>query len=299
MDSQVVATITQLQNREKELHNSFDTLETPELKRVSLENMRKLTETRVELLNSLKSRYAKDVALSSSELEEELATLHIVENELDYAKKRLANLNQDYTNKMRMVEITTYFSQKYRAYNKLFKLVLMWLIPLGVLLYIGNRNPVPERFLSKSNSNTIFLLLILAVLFVGLYKTFVMLYDLKSRSNMNFNEYDFSGMMDMDKDVNVHHHSPTDGAIAHDVKEFEQMAKSLNLGCVDNFCCADGTLYDSVKKQCIPVVKTHMVNTQNASLTKGVMGKVMEQVKGMAPENVESFSKLHVPFSSV
>lgn len=298
MDSQVVATITQLQNREKELHNSFDTLETPELKRVSLENMRKLTETRVELLNSLKSRYAKDVALSSSELEEELATLHIVENELDYAKKRLANLNQDYTNKMRMVEITTYFSQKYRAYNKLFKLVLMWLIPLGVLLYIGNRNPVPERFLSKSNSNTIFLLLILAVLFVGLYKTFVMLYDLKSRSNMNFNEYDFSGMMDMDKDVKVHHHSPN-GAIAHDVKEFEQMAKSLNLGCVDNFCCADGTLYDSVKKQCIPVVKTHMVNTQNASLTKGVMGKVMEQVKGMAPENVESFSKLHVPFSSV
>jgi len=305
MDSQVVANIGQLQDREKQLHNEFVSLETPELKRKSLENMRKLTETRLELFNSLKSRYARDVAESTDELEDQMATLNIVENELGHSKQRLQKMNQEYVDKMRMVEISTFFSEKYYSYNKLFKLIIMWMIPIGLLMYIGNINPISENYVSKDNSNTIFLVLILVVGFVALYQILNMVYDLTGRNNMNFNEYDFGGSFNYDKAVE--HSGPLpgttggQGAMSYDTKEFEDMAKSLNLGCVDSYCCADGTLYDSVKKQCAPVIQTHIANSNKAALTKGSMSTTSEQNQSSsgANNNVEAFSSENVPFSSV
>lgn len=294
----MIESITEMQNREKQLHNKFHS-NTPELKRRSLAEMHELMRLRVEMFNKLKSGYARDVEISSEDLEQQMSTLYIVENELEQAREELKKLNEQYVDKMRMVEISTYFSEKYRAYNGLFKLIFIWMIPIFLLLFIGHRNPIPERFMNKDNSNTIFLVLILLVTFFALYQILNLAYDLKLRNNMNFNEYDFGGSFDYDKAVSKYS-SDNLGVAAFDERELKEVEKEFNLGCIDSTCCADGTLYDAVKKQCVSATKVHQENTQKAVLAKDSMSRSNDQVHNTKSTNpVEAFSSHNVPFSSV
>ena len=208
METLTLNNISELQNREKELHQNFPFMGSEEEKQLVFDKMRTLTETRIELFNALKTKYAKDVTESEIELKDQIATLDIVENELTEAKKRLSKMNEKYINKMRMVEITTYISDKYKAYNGLLKFFLTWFVIFGILFYISMRNPVPEAYISKDNSNTVFLVLLLVVGLYGLYKVLVMFYDIKSRSNMNFDEYDFSSSFDPSQAVKQHSSLP-------------------------------------------------------------------------------------------
>lgn len=292
MDTHTVANIAELQDREKQLHNDFSSLETQELKKESLEKMQQLTQTRIELFNALKSQYAKDVTESKDELKDQMETLSIVENELGEAKNRLAGMQDEHTNKMRMAEFATYFSLKYKSYNELLMLTLKWMVPIGLLLYIANRNPIPENYLSQNNSNSLFLVLITVVTLYALYQILTAYYDISLRNNMNFNQYDFGR--------NIKTGVKKDTTFSHNTKEFEKMAESLHLGCVDSYCCANGTLYDSVKRQCIPAIKTHNENSRKASLAKGAMGtpSIMTDIEKNI-HDVEGFSSINVPFSSV
>lgn len=294
MDPHVIANIAQLQDREKQLHNDYSSLGTPELKQQSLENMRQLTEARIELFKSLKAQYATDVTESSGLLRDNIITLEIVENELNAAKERKEKMDQELVDKMRQVEFSTYSSQKYGAYNKFLMLVIKWAVIVAIILLIGKRAPIPQGYVSEANSNTVFMVLTTVVGFYGLYQILTHLYDLTLRNNMNFNEYDFTA--DFDKSGVVKHSPKTSKADT----EFEKMAKTLHLGCVDSECCASGTLYDSLKKRCMPAVKTHDENTKKAALTKGAMGSHSDHAKHPSKaKHVEGFSHFNVPFSSV
>ena len=300
MDQQLINSISELQDKEKTLHASFNS-NTPELKRLSLQKMEELTKLRVDMFSALKSQFTEDVANSKEALNDQVATLHIVENELNKAQSELRKLNQQYFNKMRMVEISTYFSEKYRAYNGLFKLIFMWGIPLVILVYLGMNNPIPSNYISKENSNTIFLTLFLVVGFVALFQILVLAYDLSLRNNMNFNEYDFGENLDLDKNIDRSGPLPPSdgmGLVAHDLSQFKKLAESANLGCVDSSCCSDGTMYDDVKKRCIPAMKKHEENTKKAGLLKGAMSSAQDMVEH-ATSDFTSFTKEHVPFSSV
>ena len=301
----MIGSITELQNREKQLHDKFHS-NTPELKRRSLAEMQELMRLRVEMFNKLKSGYARDVEMSSEELGEQMNTLYIVESELELAREQLTKANEQYVDKMRMVEISTYFSEKYRAYNGLFKLIFIWMIPIGLLLYIGNRNPVSEKYVSKDNSNTVFLVLILLVCFIALYQILNLAYDLKLRNNMNFNEYDFGVSFDYDKAVSKYSGEGTgdgpdgSGAVAYDERQLKKLEDNFNLGCIDSSCCADGTMYDSVKKQCVSAANIHHENTQKAALVKSAMSRSNDKVQNTSgSKSVEAFSTGIVPFSSV
>lgn len=303
----MIQTITELQNREKQLHDKFHS-NTPELKKRTLAEMNELTRLRVEMFNKLKSQYSRDIEISDEALEEQLSTLHIVESELQSTREQLKKINDEYVDKMRMVEISTYFAEKYNAYNGLFKLIFIWMIPIGLLLYLGIRNPVSEKYVSRDNSNTVFLVLILLTSFVALYQILNLAYDLKIRNNMNFNEYNFGGSFDYDKAVSKYSGEGTFGgssddgmgAVAYDEAQFDKLAAGFNLGCIDSSCCADGTMYDTVKKQCVSAAKVHGENTQNAALSKSSMGATNDRAENTSNnKQVEAFSSDNVPFSTV
>jgi hypothetical protein len=287
MDQQLLNSISDLQDREKQLQQTFES-NSPEMKKKALEDMMELTRLRVEMFNTFKTQYARDVSQSKEKLNEQVATLQIVENELNQSQNELRKLNQQYVDKMRMVEISTYFSEKYAAYNELVKLIIMWAIPVAIIAFIGMRNPVPETMLSKENSNTVFLVILLVVGLIGLFQILVKVYDLSRRNNMNFNEYDFD--VDFEIDKMVEKSGPLgargvddgEGIVQHDTSEFEKMAESLNLGCVDSKCCSDGTMFDTLKKRCIPAMKAHDENNKKAALTKGSFTKDAEGIEHKA-----------------
>ena len=78
------------------------------------------------------------------------------------------------------------------------------------------------------------------------------------------------------------------------------MAKELHLGCVDSYCCSDGTMYDSIKKKCMPIMKNMKAINDNAALTKGVFGQKLTTVDVKSKDvNAEPFTNNHVNFASV
>merc|ERR1712072_70220 len=98
---------------------------------------------------------------------------------------------------------------------------------------------------------------------------------------MNFNEYNFGGDAAYDEAVeqgearNALNTSLAD----YDASEFEKLAKEANLGCVDSYCCADGTMYDYLKKMCIPIMRTNQANSQSAALSSGAFSSPNSEVK--------------------
>lgn len=299
---QTITSIQDLQNMEQKLQSGFDSL-SPDQKSATLMKMQELTQMRVNLFNLLKEDYTRDAQESTSELQNQVATLRIVEENLADAKEQLRTLEDQRNNKMRMVEISTYFSEKYKAYNELFKLIIYVSIPVILLIVIGNMNLIPEKYVSKENSHNFFLILIVVVGLYGLFQILNKTYDIVSRDNMNFNEYDFDLDFDLDKlaaQNNFLDNAGGNGVLGYDAKEFEKLAEDMHLGCVDSYCCADGTMYDSLKKQCIPVIKAHMQQNSDASLTKGTMsnGAGETNSNGANATTAEAFSSDIVPFAS-
>ena len=299
---QTITSIQDLQNMEQKLQSGFDSL-SPDQKSATLMKMQELTQMRVNLFNLLKEDYTRDAQESTSELQNQIATLRIVEENLADAKEQLRTLEDQRNNKMRMVEISTYFSEKYKAYNELFKLIIYVSIPVILLIVIGNMNLIPEKYVSKENSHNFFLILIVVVGLYGLFQILNKTYDIVSRDNMNFNEYDFDLDFDLDKlaaQNNFLDNAGGNGVLGYDAKEFEKLAEDMHLGCVDSYCCADGTMYDSLKKQCIPVMKAHMQQNSDASLTKGTMsnGAGETNSNGSNATTAEAFSSDIVPFAS-
>lgn len=299
---QTITSIQDLQNMEQKLQSGFDSL-SPDQKSATLMKMQELTQMRVNLFNLLKEDYTRDAQESTSELQNQVATLRIVEENLAAAKNDLRTLEDQRNNKMRMVEISTYFSEKYKAYNELFKLIIYMSIPVILLIVVGNMNLIPEKYVSRENSHNFFLILIVLVGLYGLFQILNKTYDIVSRDNMNFNEYDFDLDFDLDKAAaqnNFLDNSGGNGVLGYDTKEFEKLAEDMHLGCVDSYCCADGTMYDSLKKQCIPVMKAHMQQNSDASLTKGTMsnGAGETNSNGANTTTAEAFSSDIVPFAS-
>lgn len=295
---QTITSIQDLQNMEQKLQSGFDSL-SPDQKSATLMKMQELTQMRVNLFNLLKEDYTRDAQESTSELQNQVATLRIVEENLTDAKEQLRTLEDQRNNKMRMVEISTYFSEKYKAYNELFKLIIYVSIPVILLIVIGNMNLIPEKYVSKENSHNFFLILIVVVGLYGLFQILNKTDDIVSRDNMNFNEYKFNLDFDLDKAA-AQNNFLDNGALGYDAKEFEKLAEDMHLGCVDSYCCADGTMYDSLKKQCIPVIKAHMQQNSDASLTKGTMsnGAGETNSNGANTTTAEAFSSDIVPFAS-
>ena len=64
--------------------------------------------------------------------------MHIVEKELNAAKKRLQLLEEEKNNKIRLVEINTYFSDKYAEHSQLMKIVIFTLVPVIIISFLYN-----------------------------------------------------------------------------------------------------------------------------------------------------------------
>lgn len=285
-----VNSIQNLQEMEKQLQSEYHVL-SPKDKIENLAKIAELSQMRVDLFNVLKSNYSRDLVDGKEELDNQIATLRIVEEQLTDAKKQMAGLKQEHINKMRMVEFSTYFSEKYKAYNQLFLLILKWTVIIVALFYIGNLNFIPQRFVSHENVHNIFLIIITVVSLYALYKILTMIYDLSTRDNMNFNEYDFGGDADLDKAINQAN------LLNYDENQFEKLAEDMHLGCVDSSCCSDGTMYDDIKKKCIPVIKALKEANKAAALTKGSLNTPSASSGESSP--AEPFTNNIVPFASV
>tara|TARA_B100001142_G_C14208579_1_gene606678 strand:- start:567 stop:1079 length:513 start_codon:yes stop_codon:yes gene_type:complete len=130
-----------------------------------------------------------------------------------------------------MIEINTYYSEKYKAYGKLLLNIIYLLFPIILICLLIKYNLIPK------NLGQFIISIIVGI--SGFYIIFDII-KISHRDNMNFSAYDWQ----------------------YDVKNINNIAESnfsaeinkeINFGhCIDALCCDKETqIYDELKTKCV------------------------------------------------
>ena len=259
-NEQILNDIQSLQEMEQKLFNSLET--TPNLtideQQKIIEKMNQLSTMRINLYQTLSgvNNYFEN-ALNSSvgSLKEQAIAIEIVENELNRAKKRLEILEQERNNKIRLVEINTYFGDKYAEHSQLMKIIIFTLVPVIILAILNNKGILP---------NMVYYILIAIVSFIGGFYFWRRFASIIMRDNMNYQEYEFAFNPNS---------LPTDSSSSSS----DPWASDSNYGtCIGDTCCSPGLVYDIRLNQC--VVMSSSATTESSSTTESFVESMINDV---------------------
>lgn len=250
-NEQTISDISNLQQIEQELYNSLETnansnILTTDQKSQIISKINQISQMRINLYDNLKSNYSflKDnVASSRITLDEQIIAIDIVENELQQAKLRLNLLQDDKYNKLRQVEINTYYGKKYHSHTDVMKIIVIMCIPILIVSFIANMGILP---------NGLYFWSIVVIISIGVICIGYKLIDNYTRDNMNYDEYDWG--FDASK-------APSDNS-----------SKAINpwtipsLECYGPGCCIDGqSIYDPKQNKCVPITSCNNPTSTNTS----------------------------------
>ena len=89
-----------------------------------------------------------NVASTNTTLVEQGAAIQIIENELNAAKQRLQTVEADRDNKLRLVEINTYYGDKYADQTSIMQIVVIVCIPIIILTAFVNKGIINRSIYS-------------------------------------------------------------------------------------------------------------------------------------------------------
>jgi len=252
-NEQIINDIQSLQQMEQQLLNSLETNPNikPDQQQKIVEKMNELSNMRINLYQTLRgvnSYFEKAVNTSVGSLKQQALAIGIVESELNKSKKRLEILEEEKNNKIRLVEINTYYGDKYAEHSQLMKIIIFTLIPIIILGFLNNKGILP---------NMIYNILLIIIAFIGAYFFWKRFASIITRDNMNYQEYDWYFNPNT---------APTGASTTTDPWETNL---NLDLGtCIGNACCSKGLTYDDNLNQCVRSTRNTVESFVNNTLTK-------------------------------
>jgi hypothetical protein len=269
-NEQILNDIQSLQQMEQQLFNNLES--NPNLSKEQqqqiIEKMNQLSNMRVNLyqtLSGVNNYFENALNTSIGTLKEQVVAINIVENELNRAKKRLEILEEEKNNKIRLVEINSYFGDKYAEHSQLMKIVIFTLIPFIVLTILNKKSILP---------NMIYYVLLVIISLVGAFFFWKRFASIIMRDNMNYQEYNWYF------DPNA---TSTSSSTATD-----PWAGGSTYGtCVGDACCSPGLTYDTSMNQCVSTSTTESFMTEsmvNNVLTKKQPGNYKDSINLRQPK---------------
>jgi hypothetical protein len=271
-ETQALYNIQQLQEMEKELYKKLEanaaSNASPEEQSIIIKKINELSQLRISLFKTLGNVYdslQSSVANSRVNLVDQLTAVGVVEGELNNAKTQLNELETIKNNKMRMVEINTYYGKRYKAHTQIIKKLILICVPLLILAILKKKelipSIIPEMFIYGVSG---------LILLVGGYSILMNIIDVYSRDNMDFDEYAWNFNPDSVK-PSVYEYDKAQllgSSMPQDImSEAQTLALGLGVGCVGANCCSDGMTYDEDNKKCIEKVDKESFMT--GQLNKG------------------------------
>jgi|LXNH01.1.fsa_nt_gb hypothetical protein len=267
--------LTQLQNIEKELYNSLRN--NPDMdgseKDMLVNKINALSDKREALNNEIKNLGDKaklDLTVDFQSFQQQMRIVQAAEEQLNESKNKLRLLNDEKLNKLRLVQINTYYNKRYDALSDMMKQIIIFVVIAIIFAIIMQQGYIPV------NIGSIVLTIYLPIGIVYFYLYYL---DIVARSKRNFDEYDwqFDHNKELTEDDTEQDSSETDKYLGSEGKKNEE--------CVGEECCTDGMRYDEEMQQC--VTEEGMTN----ALTQGVFSSnptVVNYNNGNEP--VEPFS---------
>jgi len=211
---------------------------TSEQKDQIMQKINQISQMRINLYNSIQQMYSSarnNVTETSNVLKQQVDAIKIIENELNASKRRLNLIDAQKNNKIRLVEINTYYGKQYDFYKNMMKIIVFTCIPIIILGVLGNRGIIPEKLKS---------VLMVIVIVIGCVLFGYQIVDLANRDNMNFDEYN----MYFDKSANTATTDAGDGSYGYNPWAID-MKTCIGAACCDPLL----TRYDEEKNICVPL----------------------------------------------
>jgi len=247
--SDILTNIQNLQDTEKDLISQLDLLtSTPGYDSAAATSLvakiNNIADARMSMFNTISANATviqSGVADSRVELVSQLTLYQVVEDQLNKAKAQLDSVNTRNDTKLRLVEINTYYGQRYEAQSNLMKKIILVCLPVLIIFIFKKKGFIPEMIANY---------LLGIIIAVGAILIIRNVWDIYTRSNMDFNAYDWN--------YEVSDPSTQAPSVMEYNKKnlfnFDNMFGNLmtNLGiCVGSQCCAPGLVFDKTKQQCV------------------------------------------------
>lgn len=236
-NEQILNDIQSLQQMEQQLFSSLENNPnmTSEQQEKIVEKMNQLSNMRINLyrtLSGVNNFFENALNTSIGSLKQQALAIGIVESELNKAKKRLEYLEEEKNNKIRLVEINSYYGDKYAEHSNLMKIIICTLIPVILLAFLNNKGFLP---------NMVYHILVGIISLIGAYFFWMRFVSIMNRDNMNYQEYNWKF------DPNA---VPTSTSTTSSTED--PWLSQSNFGtCIGDACCSDGLIYDDALNKCI------------------------------------------------
>jgi len=249
--NELLNNIQSLQANEKQLYSELDALppnDNFQRQQLIVEQINQVSAEKIKLfkeLYAINNLLQADVARGNDDLATRIELSKMVERQLEAAKERMQKTRNLNINNLRQTEINHYFSDRYRAFNNVFQNIVFICVALVIIAVLRRRYIVSSR--------TANLLAAVAIL-VGIGLVLPAFYDIDSRNNMVFSEYDFE--FDPHSSKNPSHDDSDVGIGGAWLGEAEKYKKDIKLlaegECLGPECCkAPGLKYDVKHEVCV------------------------------------------------
>ena len=169
---------------------------------------------------------------TTNRISEQEEYLQMLEGNLERDKGEIMKNRNINVGNFRASQINTYYSEKYRAQVKVLIRILYLCIPILLLAILKSRGFISTGILQIAVS---------LIVIIGICMVAGMIYDINSRNNMVFSEFNFA--------------APTgEAATSSDTplaKKEDDKDDICGVECVGASCCSPGMIYDNEKDSCV------------------------------------------------
>lgn len=184
----IIKEIRKIENQEMNILtrlNKYEVISNEELSNKLRDKLEKLNKRKTNLYRYLEQIYAKEknnVALNKRFIKNQSEAAQVLQTQAQNVQNLNSELRDQELDQRRMVEINTYYNDRYQAYIDLMKLIIYIAVPVLIISFLAKRNIL---------SFNVALGLSGVVLIIGFVLLLMKITDLSNRNNMNFNEYDW------------------------------------------------------------------------------------------------------------
>lgn len=233
-----VDNVSNIQAVEQQLFQklSSDTNLTPEDRAQIVSQINQLAKARGDLYNNMND-FSSQIETVAGErrnaLVQNSVAVSVIQDQIQNSQRTLDGLQQEKSNKMRLVEINNYYGKKYEFQTDIMKIIILTCVPILIVSVLLKKGFIPNLIATG---------LIIIIISVGLIAVAHKVIDLNKRNKFNFDQYD-------------HPFNPN----AVQVKKVESTNLSdinklaLASSCIGSSCCTEGTTqWDAASAKCVP-----------------------------------------------
>lgn len=255
-NEQTLSDIENLQNIEKELYASLEkggNTMTSDEKRNIVNKISEIFQMRTNLyanLSNMVDFYTANQQSVQNTHAQQIVAIKLIEAELDKSRLKLKELEEDKTNKIKQIEINTYYGKSYNAKTYIMKIIVYMCLPILLLAVLHNNGLIP---------GSIYGFITVIIMAIGFYFIGAQIIDITNRDTMNYDEYNWK----FDKSQ-----APDDSSGSNSANSGENATNpwtTPSITCIGEQCCDVKSRYDSILNKCVPTATLADGSLSNSS----------------------------------